>query len=556
MIKRRAFLQTTAAAGGALLFHPRKLFSRPSGQAAAFFGVHPFIESNPSAVFIMKTAVDSKMNSEAKKQAGLDFGESVFVPLEDGAGGFPVTHKVVIKPNLTERHNSGYTIERAMGIITDAYFVEGVIEGMKPLGLSGSQFYLREVNGPDQFADGGYIDMAGRTGADIRDLSEKVTRLSANDVVWKDVPEGIWFNRIPYIWPVNAPDTFLVNIAKFKAHGMGITLCAKNIQGTIAHNYTGHCTPYNGNMDIPNADIRSDAKTVILSNYNRRVADGIPRWDKPGYNHTSGLGMETWASRCLDNNRVTKPQLHIVEGIYGRDGNFIAGPGPGGYANDFMTNIIIFGKNPFHVDIIGHWLAGHEPGNFGLFHMAREAGMSEVLDPMAIPVYEWKADGSAVSASLDSFERTDLLTYYLQRDYNGQTEPYWHMCDEAFDYSRVSVERPRAAEKPGVYFLHQNFPNPFNPSTSIGFTLPAPGQARIEILNARGEIVDVLLDRYLIVLNMIGQPGIPHTVLIDKAGKVRFINTGFAESNGSEILKELEHAIEEALGIGSSGSAQ
>jgi len=66
----------------------------------------------------------------------------------------------------------------------------------------------------------------------------------------------------------------------------------------------------------------------------------------------------------------------------------------------------------------------------------------------------------------------------------------------------------------------------------------------------------VLLDRYLIVLNMIGQPGIPHTVLIDKAGKVRFINTGFAESNGSEILKELEHAIEEALGIGSSGSAQ
>jgi len=445
----------------------------------------------------MKTAVDSKMNSEAKKQAGLDFGASVFVPLDGGAGGFPVTHKVVIKPNLTERHNSGYTIERAMGIITDAFFVEGIIESMKPLGLSGSQFYLREVNGYDQFEDAGYIDMAGRTGADIRDLSAKVTRLSANDVVWKDVPEGLWFSRIPYLWPVNAPDTFLLNIAKFKAHSMGLTLCAKNIQGTIAHNYQAHCTAYTASMDMDKAHMAVNAKANIRANYERHLADGVPRWDRPGVDFNCGHGMETWASRCLDNNRVTRPQLHIVEGIYGRDGNFISGPGPGGYANDFMTNIILFGRNPFHVDIIGHWLAGHEPGNFGLFHMAREAGMSEVLDPMRIPVFEWKADGSAVSASLNSFERTNLLTYYLQRDYNGQTEPYWHMCDEAFDYGSVSVDSRKGNGRPGVYFLHQNYPNPFNPSTSIGFTLPAPGRARIEILNARGEIVDVLLDRHL-----------------------------------------------------------
>jgi len=66
----------------------------------------------------------------------------------------------------------------------------------------------------------------------------------------------------------------------------------------------------------------------------------------------------------------------------------------------------------------------------------------------------------------------------------------------------------------------------------------------------------VLLDRYLVVLEMIGEPGIPHTVLLDKAGKVRFINTGFAENNGEEILKELEHAIQDVLGIGSGSSPQ
>ena len=27
-----------------------------------------------------------------------------------------------------------------------------------------------------------------------------------------------------------------------------------------------------------------------------------------------------------------------------------------------MTNIVIFGKNNYLVDIVGHWLGGHSPG--------------------------------------------------------------------------------------------------------------------------------------------------------------------------------------------------
>ena len=71
--------------------------------------------------------------------------------------------------------------------------------------------------------------------------------------------------------------------------------------------------------------------------------------------------METWATRCIDNNSVLKPGLNVIEGIYGRDGNgFYQGP-HNGAAQDFLTNIIIFGKNTFYVDIIGKWLGGHEP---------------------------------------------------------------------------------------------------------------------------------------------------------------------------------------------------
>ena len=37
-----------------------------------------------------------------------------------------------------------------------------------------------------------------------------------------------------------------------------------------------------------------------------------------------------------------------------------------------MTNIPIFGKDAFRVDIIGTWLAGHEPGNGNFLYLAEQ----------------------------------------------------------------------------------------------------------------------------------------------------------------------------------------
>ncbi|MBN1292181.1 MAG: hypothetical protein JXB48_10110, partial [Candidatus Latescibacteria bacterium] len=105
-----------------------------------------------------------------------------------------------------------------------------------------------------------------------------------------------------------------------------------------------------------------------------------------------------------------------------------------GRGADKMCNVVIFGLDPFRVDIIAHWLAGHEPGNFGLFHIAIERGLSNVLDPHDIPVYEWK-DGKATLSNLDDFNRTPLLTYYLARDYGRGHEPRYHLVDEEFDYT-------------------------------------------------------------------------------------------------------------------------
>ena len=55
--------------------------------------------------------------------------------------------------------------------------------------------------------------------------------------------------------------------------------------------------------------------------------------------------------------------------------------------------------------------------------------------------------------------------------------------------------------------LHQNVPNPFNPTTRIQIDLPSAGRTRLAVFDVRGRLVRELLDARL--------PGGPHTVFWD-----------------------------------------
>ncbi|MHB9031189.1 MAG: TlpA family protein disulfide reductase [Candidatus Latescibacterota bacterium] len=66
----------------------------------------------------------------------------------------------------------------------------------------------------------------------------------------------------------------------------------------------------------------------------------------------------------------------------------------------------------------------------------------------------------------------------------------------------------------------------------------------------------MLVDRYGVVFKLVGQPGTPHTVLLDGDGKVRFINTGFSEDKAGEIIAEMEKQIAAILGAGGAPSTR
>ena len=104
--------------------------------------------TTPEAAFILRTHVDQKTNSEACKRVGLDLGRSVFLPMDNT--GVPVSHNIATKPNLTGHDpvdsKRGFTLEDTMGITTDVFFVEGLFESLKELGVAGSRMHTRDVN--------------------------------------------------------------------------------------------------------------------------------------------------------------------------------------------------------------------------------------------------------------------------------------------------------------------------------------------------------------------------------------------------------------------------
>lgn len=494
-MQRRDFLRNAAVAGAGALVAPRLALH---AAAPRFLALHPFIEANPGAVFIMRTDVGSKLDTAAKLDAGRMFASRVFSASE--TSGIPFSHALAVKPNLTCTFGTGGTAE-GMGIRTDVAFTEGVLETIIGLGYPAGNVWMRENawagDGycPDERLIGDSVAMAERLGVHALDFASgrTIDQLrfdlleEGTEVVWKDVPDGVVFRRIGFSAPFNAEASWTLNIAKMKSHSMGLTLAVKNLQGTVVSPLVRFCEGIDataGHLATVRAHFHDDLQSRIAPLYERHLAEGYVRWGRPGRDFAGGFGMETWAQRTCDAHSVTGEGLHVIEAIYSRNGNgFVLGPGDGGTPQEFLSNMIIFGSDAFLVDLVAFWIGGQEPGNFGLFHIARERGLLDRIDPHTVPLFSWENDGPR-EATLRTIERVPLLNPYLRRDFDGQAEAEYHLVDEPYDYGTSGIGTADRSDGYAVRVIEAG-----GGVIAIECELREAGDVTLEVFDASGRLM-------------------------------------------------------------------
>jgi len=424
-ISRRHFL--AAGAAGAAAGLPVNAAPAVPGRAPrAYFGLHPFIEQNPKAVFIRRTHVKQKTDQEAKLQEGLKLSREIFVPMDKP--GVPVSHRIVLKPNCTPTRGRGRPDIENWGTGTDPQFYEGMVMGMEEIGLK--KFNFVEANHFSNWNLRGWVDINERHNIEMNEPERRPRNFrDGYEMTWSKVPDAVVYSRIPHYAPVNEPDTWLLNIAKWKAHGMCMTQSVKNEQGMVIQPFVRFCPGWQMVLGVPDfmkPDINPEVETRVKRYFENHKKIGYARYDSKA--ELSPIRQEIWAHKTCDNMSVMKTGLAMIEGIYGRDGDgFNVG-------TDYMTNIVMFSKDKFRLDLIGLYLSGHEPGNINLYRIAKERGLSDTFNPWDVPVYEW-IDGKPEPRKLGQIERFPLKTYYLQKD----GEPLYHLVNEPFDYDKHKV---------------------------------------------------------------------------------------------------------------------
>ncbi|UCD94500.1 MAG: VCBS repeat-containing protein [Candidatus Zixiibacteriota bacterium] len=80
--------------------------------------------------------------------------------------------------------------------------------------------------------------------------------------------------------------------------------------------------------------------------------------------------------------------------------------------------------------------------------------------------------------------------YLVSYIFKGGSEPNCSGC------SRAAKQLTDNSLIPTGFKLHDNYPNPFNPRTTIGFTLPAPGDVLLQVYNIAGQKVATVADGF------------------------------------------------------------
>ena len=93
-----------------------------------------------------------------------------------------------------------------------------------------------------------------------------------------------------------------------------------------------------------------------------------------------------------------------------------------------------------------------------------------------------------------SAEGGETLTIVASEDASGGLIATAYKSDGTTLTPTIITATDEVAEIPQVYFLAQNFPNPFNPETTIHYAVPQTSHVRLLVFNVLGQTIATLVD--------------------------------------------------------------
>jgi hypothetical protein len=159
----------------------------------------------------------------------------------------------------------------------------------------------------------------------------------------------------------------------------------------------------------------------------------------------------------------------------------------GGGASGWEMDTSIAGLAPDGVIVSANGAddRGSPPANIELLARGTNAGGYGA----DMTYYQTPAGGGVFAAGSISFGGSLVIDPALQRIVRN-------VLDEYLLHGSSTGVRPGngTAVQPRTLALQQNFPNPFNPATTLRYVIPAPGQVTLAIYDARGSRVSTLVD--------------------------------------------------------------
>ena len=143
------------------------------------------------------------------------------------------------------------------------------------------------------------------------------------------------------------------------------------------------------------------------------------------------------------------------------------------------VELISFTANIINTSVVLNWQTATEVNNYG-FDIER-CDSNENWEKIGFV----EGHGNSNSPKSYSFEDGKLISTKIQYrlkqiDTDGSSE--------YSDVVEVYIDTPKE------FKLVQNFPNPFNPTTMVSYTLPTDSKVKIEITNMLGQSVEVLVN--------------------------------------------------------------